>query len=279
MRIREWAEDGPSPPVAEQSATQFGATTRRSQWSISRPGSAVMDYGVPGGDRHCTVVYNNWLSSATGEPLSQAELQPVAEWLANGGIRRVVCGHQPHGDTPLALRLPNPVSGGCSRRVVQVEVEDSVNGADAGFGGVVPVVPWRVKGAVVRGFGRGSKTLGIPTANLPPEAWDQVSTLTCVAHPHRFSHQCQKNFILLYFFPNTMSLSRVWPACPHKPAASMRAGRQWVATRPSIPWPSALGGIPILTVRRRRTQRHIGRTRGYPGLGEMSAESSARKRR
>ena len=27
---------------------------------------------------------------------------------------------------------------------------------------------------MVKGFGRGSKTLGIPTANLPPEAWDQV---------------------------------------------------------------------------------------------------------
>mmetsp|Transcript_37821 Transcript_37821/g.119301 ORF Transcript_37821/g.119301 Transcript_37821/m.119301 type:complete len:201 (-) Transcript_37821:21-623(-) len=29
---------------------------------------------------------------------------------------------------------------------------------------------WRMKGAVVKGFGRGSKELGIPTANLPAEA-------------------------------------------------------------------------------------------------------------
>ena len=33
--------------------------------------------------------------------------------------------------------------------------------------GVVPLEPvWRLKGKVVKGFGRGSKELGIPTANL-----------------------------------------------------------------------------------------------------------------
>ena len=33
--------------------------------------------------------------------------------------------------------------------------------------GVVPVEPvWKLKGKVVKGFGRGSKELGIPTANL-----------------------------------------------------------------------------------------------------------------
>ena len=41
-------------------------------------------------------------------------------------------------------------------------------------GEVVPVVPpWRVRGTVVQGLGRGSKSLGIPTANLPPGAWDR----------------------------------------------------------------------------------------------------------
>ena len=49
------------------------------------------------------------------------------------------------------------------------------SGSGSGSGGVSAVVPWRVKGEVVRGFGRGSKALGIPTANLAPEAWDQVS--------------------------------------------------------------------------------------------------------
>ncbi|CAG9466493.1 unnamed protein product [Pedinophyceae sp. YPF-701] len=37
--------------------------------------------------------------------------------------------------------------------------------------GCVPLDhPWRIKGPVVRGFGRGSKLLGIPTANLCPES-------------------------------------------------------------------------------------------------------------
>ena len=33
--------------------------------------------------------------------------------------------------------------------------------------GVIPLEPvWKLKGKVVKGFGRGSKELGIPTANL-----------------------------------------------------------------------------------------------------------------
>mmetsp|Transcript_66104 Transcript_66104/g.113652 ORF Transcript_66104/g.113652 Transcript_66104/m.113652 type:complete len:431 (-) Transcript_66104:134-1426(-) len=38
---------------------------------------------------------------------------------------------------------------------------------------------WRAKGCVVKGFGRGSKELGIPTANLPPSAWDKVEGGVC----------------------------------------------------------------------------------------------------
>lgn len=34
-------------------------------------------------------------------------------------------------------------------------------------GEVVPIQPpWQIKGTVVKGFGRGSRELGIPTANL-----------------------------------------------------------------------------------------------------------------
>lgn len=44
--------------------------------------------------------------------------------------------------------------------------------------GTVPLTPtpWRIKGTVVRGFGRGSKQLGIPTANL-----DEKSIRTALA--------------------------------------------------------------------------------------------------
>ncbi|KAK9837087.1 hypothetical protein WJX81_001891 [Elliptochloris bilobata] len=43
--------------------------------------------------------------------------------------------------------------------------------ADTLAHGVVPVEPpWRLKGTVVKGFGRGSKELGVPTANLDSES-------------------------------------------------------------------------------------------------------------
>ena len=42
---------------------------------------------------------------------------------------------------------------------------------DAICGEVVPIQPaWRIRGTVVKGFGRGSRELGIPTANLDSEA-------------------------------------------------------------------------------------------------------------
>ena len=48
--------------------------------------------------------------------------------------------------------------------------------------GVVPLHPnWRFKGRVVRGFGRGSKELGIPTANINTIAL-QVNSLTGVLY-------------------------------------------------------------------------------------------------
>jgi riboflavin kinase len=47
---------------------------------------------------------------------------------------------------------------------------DLVGGGN-GAGGVVPLdAPFRIKGRVVRGFGRGSRELGIPTANVEPGA-------------------------------------------------------------------------------------------------------------
>nr|XP_029123026.1 bifunctional riboflavin kinase/FMN phosphatase isoform X3 [Elaeis guineensis] len=35
--------------------------------------------------------------------------------------------------------------------------------------GTLPIEPWYIGGPVIKGFGRGSKVLGIPTANLPAE--------------------------------------------------------------------------------------------------------------
>lgn len=41
-------------------------------------------------------------------------------------------------------------------------------------GEVIPIAPWFARGPVVKGFGRGSKSLGIPTANLCPSSWNAV---------------------------------------------------------------------------------------------------------
>ncbi|KAH7286424.1 hypothetical protein KP509_32G006600 [Ceratopteris richardii] len=38
----------------------------------------------------------------------------------------------------------------------------------------LPIEPWYVGGPVIKGFGRGSKILGIPTANLPTTAFSSV---------------------------------------------------------------------------------------------------------
>ncbi|XP_002524680.2 bifunctional riboflavin kinase/FMN phosphatase [Ricinus communis] len=40
--------------------------------------------------------------------------------------------------------------------------------------GTLPVEPWHIGGPVVKGFGRGSKVLGIPTANLSTEGYSAV---------------------------------------------------------------------------------------------------------
>ncbi|MBA0565641.1 hypothetical protein Golob_010506 [Gossypium lobatum] len=38
-----------------------------------------------------------------------------------------------------------------------------------GIEGTLPTEPWYISGPVIKGFGRGSKVLGIPTANLSPK--------------------------------------------------------------------------------------------------------------
>ncbi|KAG5541536.1 hypothetical protein RHGRI_021390 [Rhododendron griersonianum] len=40
--------------------------------------------------------------------------------------------------------------------------------------GTLPIKPWYIEGPVIKGFGRGSKMLGIPTANLSTEGYSAV---------------------------------------------------------------------------------------------------------
>lgn len=42
--------------------------------------------------------------------------------------------------------------------------------------GTLPMQPWFIGGPVIKGFGRGSKVLGIPTANLSTEAYSDLLT-------------------------------------------------------------------------------------------------------
>lgn len=56
--------------------------------------------------------------------------------------------------------------------------------------GTVPVLPpWRLKGPVVKGFGRGSAVLGIPTANLDLDAI-KVSVAVCCRPLGRDQRRC-----------------------------------------------------------------------------------------
>uniref|UniRef100_A0A7I4B1J4 riboflavin kinase n=1 Tax=Physcomitrium patens TaxID=3218 RepID=A0A7I4B1J4_PHYPA len=48
------------------------------------------------------------------------------------------------------------------------------------IGGAIPIEPWYMGGPVIKGFGRGSKLLGTPTANLPTSAFSN----------HLASHVC-----------------------------------------------------------------------------------------
>lgn len=57
--------------------------------------------------------------------------------------------------------------------------------------GVIPLEPvWKLKGKVVKGFGRGSKELGIPTANLDAASL-QVVDHDCHVKVLSFSLCCQ----------------------------------------------------------------------------------------
>ncbi|KAJ4952913.1 hypothetical protein NE237_029745 [Protea cynaroides] len=40
--------------------------------------------------------------------------------------------------------------------------------------GTLPIEPWHIGGPVIKGFGRGSKVLGIPTANLSTEGYSKI---------------------------------------------------------------------------------------------------------
>ena len=72
-----------------------------------RGGEALMDYAVPGGAQGRGVVYNHWLRNGSkGTPTPSILSPALQQWLLGDGIRRVVSGHWPHGDSPLFIKSP-----------------------------------------------------------------------------------------------------------------------------------------------------------------------------
>ena len=82
-------------------------------------------------------------------------------------------------------------------------------------------LPVRVSGTVVHGFGRGSKELGIPTANMDSRVVEQAATLAtgavhtqflqkykCVRHT-QFLQSVGQGFPLPYTTPPIVYITRV----------------------------------------------------------------------
>ena len=72
----------------------------------------------------------------------------------------------------VAPQSASEVPASCLRSLLDFEPENyGLPPFEDRLGGTVPLHPvWRLKGEVVKGFGRGSKVLGIPTANLDDAA-------------------------------------------------------------------------------------------------------------
>jgi hypothetical protein len=72
-------------------------------WAVGEPGAArvLLEYARPGKLASRGVIYNDWL--AAGATLPQPVPPDVAAFLHRAGVRRVLSGHRPHGDTPTVI--------------------------------------------------------------------------------------------------------------------------------------------------------------------------------
>eukprot|EP01062_Namystynia_karyoxenos_P019100 TRINITY_DN17150_c0_g1_i2.p1 TRINITY_DN17150_c0_g1~~TRINITY_DN17150_c0_g1_i2.p1 ORF type:complete len:323 (+),score=46.87 TRINITY_DN17150_c0_g1_i2:467-1435(+) len=112
LPLREWvAELERFTRKAVAQAEEAGAAAPRADaWALTggythpQPGSALAQYGMrdmPGGACQPSVIYNGLIDDDCN-PLIPDEA--TVKWLRDGGVRRVVCGHLPHGDAPLIIR-------------------------------------------------------------------------------------------------------------------------------------------------------------------------------
>lgn len=112
-----------------------------------QPGSRLVHYGMgpnPDGSTNTTVIYSNFLVNGKPTPMDTS----VTKWLQDGGVNRVVVGHQPHGDAPLVIQCANGV---------QVVTGDTSYAKDAKYqsnlaiGSINLVPPHRLKDAAEYG--------------------------------------------------------------------------------------------------------------------------------
>ena len=77
-------------------------------YNHQQPGSRLVHYGMgpnPDGSTNTTVIYCNYLVNGKPSPMETS----VVKWLQEGGVNRVVVGHQPHGDAPLVIQCAHGV--------------------------------------------------------------------------------------------------------------------------------------------------------------------------
>eukprot|EP00931_Biecheleriopsis_adriatica_P038679 TRINITY_DN2211_c0_g3_i2.p1 TRINITY_DN2211_c0_g3~~TRINITY_DN2211_c0_g3_i2.p1 ORF type:complete len:722 (-),score=118.14 TRINITY_DN2211_c0_g3_i2:181-2346(-) len=69
---------------------------------LTRGGAKLIEYGTPGAKEQTVIYYNPFKD---GNPELRSEM--VEKYLSESGIKRVLSGHQPHGQAPTVVRHPS----------------------------------------------------------------------------------------------------------------------------------------------------------------------------
>ncbi|GMI01964.1 hypothetical protein TrST_g6105 [Triparma strigata] len=86
----------------------------------------LLDYGVPGGNRGKTCVYNNMLNNGN----CVAPDIGVEEFCEVNGVRRIFVGHQPHGECPSVIKRSSVTIFVCDTSFSDVDSNKVDNPAD-----------------------------------------------------------------------------------------------------------------------------------------------------
>ena len=106
-QVRAWCADADS----GRAPSWPGVADRAGEGFFDRPGGGLLSYGMatrPDGSKAPTVVYASYLNDGHPQP-ARAE---AVRRLTGAGIRAVVAGHQPHGDSPVVMRCEEAATGG-----------------------------------------------------------------------------------------------------------------------------------------------------------------------